>query len=650
MVALVAGLPQAAWAVTSSDLCEAAKLAAVGKLTGCHLDAIGKAVRSGTPPDTDRCTITSTAKLAGIDQRHGDSCPVRQDGATLDAHVRARVAAMASRFAPPPLTGLAAICAAAKLAHASDLAVCRAKREARALQRGTPADTVRCDERAAAAFARAERAFGTACPTHDDAGETSGEIARLTGAIRLNVIVIYLDDIRSDVLAHMPAGMAPNLERLADEGVVFTNAFAPTPICAQSRATLLTGLRMAGGVRGGHGVRTLASIASFTDDVAIGTWFTAAERDAGLFGKYINGYTTPGFDVGGGRMYVPPGWSSWLAVRSNEYYGGLFGATWYGVDLDGTQTEYRGCCSRRTGWGVCYQNDPACLDDQTYQTDILSAALQSYVADRAQAGWLAVMSPSAGHGGHALFPDPAARHVGTLAGLPPWRPVSHAAPIVDVPPHFPFDPMPLPVFPQPNFTDAMRMLSLETLLAVDEAVGELLDTLQASGELDRTAIVLSSDNGVTYGEHALWSMAKACAYEECQRVPIIVRMPDAVHRVVDEPVLVTDLAPTVAALARVQVPIETDGRSFEPMLRGAAPPAPWRTDYCVELDQHVPQWVGYRGVRDVAGGFTYVEYFNGSVELFDLTADPAQLVNVAGEPAYAAEQTRLAQRVGELCS
>jgi hypothetical protein len=54
-------------------------------------------------------------------------------------------------------------------------------------------------------------------------------------------------------------------------------------------------------------------------------------------------------------------------------------------------------------------------------------------------------------------------------------------------------------------------------------------------------------------------------------------------------------------------------------------------------------------VRDVAGGFTYVEYDNGGVELFDLTADPAQLVNVAGQPAYAAEQARLAARVTDVC-
>ncbi len=56
----------------------------------------------------------------------------------------------------------------------------------------------------------------------------------------------------------------------------------------------------------------------------------------------------------------------------------------------------------------------------------------------------------------------------------------------------------------------------------------------------------------------------------------------------------------------------------------------------------------YLGVRDVAGGFTYVEYENGETELYDLDADPWQELNVAGDPAYAAEEARLAARLRDL--
>jgi arylsulfatase A-like enzyme len=639
-----------AWGATLTDGCEAAQLAAVGDHARCHLQAISAGLRADRSPDTSSCLPKLLARLTGIDRRFGAACAVRDVG-ILDAHVRAHIDAISARLAPPPLTGSAAACAAAKMRQSGKLAACRAGLEAKALTRGTPPDVARCESGTRSVFMRADVQFGAACPTHADADVTLTESVRLTQTLRLNVVVIYLDDTRADALTtHMPPGMAPHLERLASEGIVFRNAFSPSPICAPSRASLLTGLRIQGGVRGGHGVRTLTSIGSFDDDITVATWFRAQSRQSGLFGKYVNAYMPPAFIVSGDRMYVPPGWTRWFAVRSNEYYGGLLGKSWYSVGDDGTQTEYRGCCGRSSITPGCFPNDPACIDDQTYQTDVLASELADFVAERSGIGWLAMLTPSASHGGHAVYPDPAARHLDTLAddiGL--WRPPSFAQPIVDAAFHPPWNAAPLPTFPQPGLTDRQRRYALETLLAVDEAVGELFDTLEAEGILDRTAIVLASDNGVTWGEHAIWNQSKGCAYEECQRIPLIVRMPDGVGRVVDEPVLVTDLAPTIAALARVPVPAPTDGRSLEPLLRGATPSVPWRTDYCLEFEPHTPDWVSYRGVRDVAGGFTYVEYDNGGVELFDLTADPAQLVNVAGQPAYAAEQARLAARVTDVC-
>jgi hypothetical protein len=294
-------------------------------------------------------------------------------------------------------------------------------------------------------------------------------------------------------------------------------------------------------------------------------------------------------------------------------------------------------------------NDPSCIDDQTYQTDVLAKQLTDFVTTQTTPGWVTIMAPSASHGGHTVLPDPAARHLGALNGIPVWRPTSFNTLVVNQVPHT-WNGKLLPLPYEPWLTDSQRRNTLETLLAVDDAVGELFDTLESQGTLDRTAIILSSDNGVNWGEHALWDQSKACAYEECQRVPMIVRMPGGVGRVVDEPVLVTDLAPTIAALARVPVPVDTDGHSFEPLLRGATPPAPWRTDYCMEFQPTLSTSTAYRGVRDVAGGFAYIEYSNGSVELFDLNVDPGELVNVAGLPAYAADQSRLAERILEVCS
>jgi hypothetical protein len=64
--------------------------------------------------------------------------------------------------------------------------------------------------------------------------------------------------------------------------------------------------------------------------------------------------------------------------------------------------------------------------------------------------------------------------------------------------------------------------------------------------------------------------------------------------------------------------------------------------------QHLDVLANYFGVRDLANGFTYVEHASGEIELYDLTLDPAQLQNKAGDPTYADTQARLATRLDEL--
>jgi hypothetical protein len=320
------------------------------------------------------------------------------------------------------------------------------------------------------------------------------------------------------------------------------------------------------------------------------------------------------------------------------------------VHDDGSLEEHRGCCSLRPTLAApgCYVNDPACIDDQTYQTDVLSEQLGAFVESRTESGWLAVMTPYASHGGHAIFADPASRHLGALIGFPLWRPPNWNMQAVGGAPQWQGGVLPQPF--QPGFSDSERRYALESLLAVDEAMGDLFDRLAESGQLDDTIIILSSDNGVSWGEHALWGQRKECPYEACQRVPFIVRMPDAVHRVVTEPVVTADLAPTIADLGEVPVAVETDGRSIWPLLAGATPSPAWRTDYCMEhYPQGGPNPVQYYGVRDVARGYTYVEHANGVWELYDLNTDPWQLENVIAEPEYDAIRAELAARLVEVC-
>ena len=89
---------------------------------------------------------------------------------------------------------------------------------------------------------------------------------------------------------------------------------------------------------------------------------------------------------------------------------------------------------------------------------------------------------------------------------------------------------------------------LATLLSVDESVGRIVDALRASGQLDDTAIVFTSDNGFVLGEHG--RVDKRTMYEESIRVPLLVRYPRLVKAgtVESRMVISHDLAPTLVAL------------------------------------------------------------------------------------------------------
>ena len=132
---------------------------------------------------------------------------------------------------------------------------------------------------------------------------------------------------------------------------------------------------------------------------------------------------------------------------------------------------------------------------------------------------------------------------------------------------------------------------LRSLLAVDEMVSSLVETLSDAGELNNTYILFSSDNGYHLGEHGI-PVGKQSAYDESTHVPLIVRGPNVPSGgVVDQIAVNIDLAPTFAELASAMPAGFVDGRSLVPLLRGDSPPQ-WRNGFLVEhYDRTLPdQW------------------------------------------------------------
>jgi N-acetylglucosamine-6-sulfatase len=452
-------------------------------------------------------------------------------------------------------------------------------------------------------------ARGYATSSSESAG--SGEAARE----RPNVVVVLADDLdlaSTSVMRYVQESLAP-------KGVTFANAFVTTPLCCPSRATLLTGQ-----YAHNHGVRSndppSGGYPALDGSSTLPVWMAQAGYRTGFVGKYLNRYGSPG--LGLDPREVPPGWSDWHAFTLHSEYH-MYG---YTLNVNGRLRHYG--------------HRP-----RDYQTDVLARHAVRFVERGARQTdpFMLVVAPLAPHdeaGSHDVLrnPQPAPRHLGRFATRP--LPVS-------------------PAFNEPDMADKPRFARgrtqlgdeeiqdlanlyrsrMESLLAVDDLVRRLAGALRATGELDNTIVIFTSDNGFLLGEHR--QVGKKDVYEESVRVPLIVRGPGFPRGVTrEQPVANIDLAPTIAEMTGVRPGLDVDGRSLAAV---ASNPRVHRHRALV-LEGFIDR--PYEALRTPR--FVLVRYEAGGSELYDLRSDPHQLENLRGDPSYAGVKHRLSRRLEEL--
>lgn len=186
---------------------------------------------------------------------------------------------------------------------------------------------------------------------------------------------------------------------------------------------------------------------------------------------------------------------------------------------------------------------------------------------------------------------------------------------------------------------------------VDENVGRLLDYLEEIGELDNTIIIYTSDQGFFLGEHGWFD--KRFMYEECQRTPLLVRYPKAVAAGTRTKALAMniDYAPTLLDFAGVEIPEDIQGRSLKGVLTSkGAIPSDWRTGVYYHYYEY-PSWHSVKrhyGIRTER--YKLIHFYNDvdEWELYDLQEDPHELQNRYDNPAYAAVREEMHARLKEL--
>ncbi len=176
---------------------------------------------------------------------------------------------------------------------------------------------------------------------------------------------------------------------------------------------------------------------------------------------------------------------------------------------------------------------------------------------------------------------------------------------------------------------------MKTVKSLDDNVGRVLDYLKDNGLLDNTLVVYTSDQGFYMGEHGWFD--KRFMYEESMRTPLIMRLPKGFDKKGDitEMVQNIDYAPTFLELAGVKVPEDIQGESLLPLLKGKKP-VDWRKSLYYHFYEYPAEHMVKRhyGVR--TDRYKLIHFYNDIDvwELYDLEKDPAEMHNVINDPAY----------------
>ncbi|MBX3279407.1 MAG: sulfatase [Acidobacteria bacterium] len=445
--------------------------------------------------------------------------------------------------------------------------------------------------------------FIAAVPQAEVLAQRSGSatrLAKIPARKPRNIVFILADDHRYDALGFLghPFLETPHLDAMARRGVHFPNAFVTTSLCSPSRASILTGLYA-------HRHRVVDN----NNPVPPGTvYFSQYLKRAGYDTAFIGKW-----HMGGEGDDPQPGFDYWVSFRGQGTY--LPGKD--GLNVNGRRVPQRG-----------------------YITDELTDYAIDWLKNRrSDRPFMLYLSHKAVH---AEF-IPADRHKGRYADKVFTPPASIDADPQggDLRPRWVRDQrnswhgVEFPYHSDLDIAEYYKRYT-ETLLAVDDSVGRVMDELRRRGVLDSTLIVYMGDNGFAFGEHGL--IDKRTAYEESMRVPMIAHCPEMFgtnERKVSQVVANIDIAPTLLETAGMRAPNTMDGRSFLSIAEGKQ--TQWRSALLYEYywERNFPQTPTIHALR--SDRFKYIHYHGiwDTDELYDLENDPFERRNLINDPAHA---------------
>lgn len=489
-------------------------------------------------------------------------------------------------------------------------------------------------------------------------------------ASRPNVLFICADQWRADCISALghPNVTTPNLDELAEDGVLFRNHFGQCTPCGPSRTSMLTGLYLMNHRSGRNGtpldarhtnVALEARKAGYEPALFGYTDTSMDPRGRDPHDPVLTGYdkgVMPGFVT---PLHLPDDMAAWvadLAAKGYDVAGGRDDAFKPKMPFD--RPADRG-----------FRFIPPVFTAEHSETAFLTDSFLQWVSVRRDEPWFAhfvfyrphppLIAPepynAAVHPKDVVFPTRAP----TLTEEKKQHPLlAYELDRLSRPgvydEHSPLD----PVAADDLEIRQMRAAYYGLVAEVDHHLGRIIDHLKATGEYERTLIVVTSDHAEMLGQHHAWG--KEIYFDQAFHLPLVIRDPrresDATRgTTVDAFTEAVDIMPTILDCIGLEKPRSCDGRSLVPLLQGEVP-SDWREEVFFEHDfrtvetQRAEMALGissdecsYAAIRDAS--YKYVHFAALPPLLFDLAEDPDEMRNLADRPEMAATVLLYAQKM-----
>lgn len=457
---------------------------------------------------------------------------------------------------------------------------------------------------------------------------------------RPNIVFIFTDDHAYQAISAYGStrNVTPNIDRIADGGMLFRRAFVTNSICAPSRAVILTGLHshMNGVIDNGK--------VFDGSQITFPKLLKEAGYETALIGKWHLKSEPQGFDyydrlIGQGPYYNPKMIRNGEEIKREGYTTDII----TDLALDWMQerdadTPFLLMCQHKAphrNWqpGPDHLHDfegetieePATLFDDWSGRTPPSAEQEMTIANHLSEFDLKLTPPrnlteaQLEVWNSAYEPRNEAFRAANLEGddLIRWK-------------------------YQRYVKDYLRCVA-----SVDDGIGRMLDYLDESGLADNTIVVYASDQGWFLGEHGWYD--KRWMYEESFRMPLIVKWPGMTRPGSESTALVQnlDLAPTFLEMAGARVPGWMQGESMVDVLAGDE--SGWRDALYYRYYEFpaVHMAARHEGVR--TDRYKLIHFYQRDLwELYDLEVDPDEMQSVYGDPAYTEVQDELEARLAQL--